>query len=38
LELEKALARSNKVIKKQVDVDADELKRDIDAAAQAPTG
>jgi uncharacterized membrane protein len=37
-QLAKALARSNKVIEKQVDADADELKRDIDAAAQAPTG
>jgi uncharacterized membrane protein len=36
-QLAKALARSNKVIEKQVDADADELKRDIDEAAQAPT-
>jgi uncharacterized membrane protein len=33
-QLEKALARSNKLIEKQVDADADELKREIDAAAQ----
>ena len=36
-QLEKALARSNKVIQKQVDADADEFKREIDAAAHAPT-
>ena len=34
-QLEKALARANKVIEKQVDADADELKREIDAAAAA---
>jgi uncharacterized membrane protein len=32
-QLEKALARANKVIEKQVDADADEFKRDIDQAA-----
>jgi uncharacterized membrane protein len=37
-QLQKALARSNKVIEKQVDADADEFKREIDAAAHAPTG
>ena len=36
-QLEKALARSNKLIEKQVDADADELKREIDAAAHAPS-
>ena len=36
-QLQKALTRSNKIIEKQVDADADELKRDIDAAAQAPS-
>jgi uncharacterized membrane protein len=36
-QLQKALARSNKVIEKQVDADADEFKREIDAAAHAPT-
>jgi uncharacterized membrane protein len=36
-QLQKALARSNKVIQKQVDADADQFKRDIDAAAHAPT-
>ena len=34
-ELEKALARSNKLIEKQVDADADELEREIDATAKA---
>ncbi len=34
-QLEKALARANKVIEKQVDADADELEREIDAAAKA---
>jgi uncharacterized membrane protein len=33
-QLDKALARANKVIEKQVDADADELQRDIDAAAK----
>ena len=33
-QLEKALARANKVIEKQVDADADELEREIDAAAK----
>ena len=36
-QLEKALARANKVIEKQVDADADELKREIDAAAREGT-
>jgi len=34
-QLEKALARANKVIEKQVDADADELKREINAAQPA---
>ena len=33
-QLEKALTRANKLIEKQVDADADELKREIDAAAK----
>ena len=33
-ELEKAITRSNKLIEKQIDADADELKREIDAAAK----
>ena len=33
-QLEKAVTRSNKLIEKQVDADADELKREIDAAAK----
>ena len=33
-QLEKALARSNKLIEKQVDADADELEREIDSAAK----
>jgi uncharacterized membrane protein len=33
-QLEKALARANKIIEKQVDADADELEREIDAAAR----
>ena len=33
-QLEKALTRANKVVEKQVDADADELKREIDAAAK----
>jgi uncharacterized membrane protein len=33
-QLEKALARANKVIDKQVDADAEEVKREINAAAQ----
>jgi hypothetical protein len=36
-QLQKALARANKLIEKQVDADAEQLKRDIDAAAHAPT-
>jgi uncharacterized membrane protein len=35
-QLEKAMARANKLIEKQVDADADELKREIDEAAKAP--
>ena len=34
-QLEKAMARANKLIEKQVDADADELEREIDAAAKA---
>ena len=33
-QLEKAVTRANKLIEKQIDADADELRRDIDAAAQ----
>jgi hypothetical protein len=33
-QLEKALTRANKLIEKEVDADADELKREIDAAAK----
>ena len=33
-QLEKAMARANKLIEKQVDADAEELKREIDAAAR----
>ena len=33
-QLEKALTRANKMIEKQVDADADELEREIDAAAK----
>jgi uncharacterized membrane protein len=33
-QLEKAVTRSNKLIEKQIDADADELKREIDAAAK----
>ena len=33
-QLEKAVTRSNKLIEKQIDADADELKREIDAAAR----
>ena len=33
-QLEKALARANKLIEKQVDADADELEREIEAAAK----
>jgi uncharacterized membrane protein len=35
-QLEKALARATKLLEKQVDADADELKREIEAAAKAP--
>ena len=37
-QLEKALTRANKVVEKQVDADADELKREIDAAAKEDAG
>jgi uncharacterized membrane protein len=37
-QLDKALTRANKVIEKQVDADADELKREIDAAAKEDAG
>ena len=37
-QLEKAVTRSNKLIEKQVDADADELKREIDAAAKEDAG
>jgi uncharacterized membrane protein len=33
-QLEKAVTRANKLVEKQVDADADELKREIDAAAK----
>jgi uncharacterized membrane protein len=33
-QLEKAVTRSNKLIEKQIDADADELRREIDAAAK----
>ncbi len=33
-QLEKATKRANKLIEKQIDADADELKREIDAAAK----
>ena len=33
-QLEKAVTRANKLIEKQIDADADELKREIDAAAK----
>ena len=36
-QLEKALTRANKMIEKQVDADADELEREIDAAAREGT-
>ena len=36
-QLEKAMTRSNKLIEKQVDADADELEREIDAAAKEGT-
>ena len=35
-QLKKAVTRANKLVEKQVDADADELKREIDAAAQEP--
>ena len=37
-ELEKAVTRSNKLIEKQIDADADELEREIDAAAKEDAG
>ncbi len=33
-QLEKAMERANKVISEEIDADADELKREIDAAAK----
>ncbi len=36
-QLEKAMTRANKLIEKQIDADADELEREIDAAAKAGT-
>ena len=33
-QLEKAVRRANKLIEKQIDADADELEREIDAAAR----
>ena len=37
-QLEKAMTRANKLIEKQVDADADELEREIDAAAREDAG
>ncbi len=37
-QLEKALTRANKVIEKQIDADAEELQREIDAAAKEDAG
>ena len=37
-QLEKAMTRANKLIEKQVDADADELEREIDAAAREGAG
>jgi uncharacterized membrane protein len=37
-QLEKAVARANKVIEKEIDADADELKRELDAAAKQEAG
>ena len=36
-QLEKATTRANKLIEKQIDADADELKREIDVAAKGRT-
>ena len=33
-QLEKAITRANKLIEKQIDADAEELRREIDAAAK----
>jgi hypothetical protein len=33
-QLEKAITRANKLIEKQIDADAEELRREIDAAAR----
>ena len=33
-QLEKAMTRANKLIEKQIDADAEELEREIDAAAR----
>ena len=37
-QLEKAMTRANKLIEKQLDADADELEREIDAAAREDAG
>jgi uncharacterized membrane protein len=37
-QLEKAVKRANKLIEKQIDADADELKREIEAAAREEAG
>ncbi len=37
-QLEKAVKRANKLIEKQIDADADELKREIEAASRADAG
>ena len=37
-ELEKAMTRANKLIEQELDADADELRREIDAAAQEDAG
>jgi hypothetical protein len=37
-QLEQATKRANKLIEKQIDADADELKREIDAAAKEDAG
>jgi hypothetical protein len=37
-QLERATERANKLIEKQIDADADDLKREIDAAAREDAG
>ena len=37
-QLEKAVTRANKLIEKQIDADADELEREIEAAAKEDAG